>query len=118
MVVLILGASLNPNRYAWLALNDLVDAGHEVHAIGLKTGEVRGIQINKNLIYGEDIHTVTLYLGPQNQLPYYQYIVELNPKRVIFNPGTENQELEGILNEKGIEWIHACTLVMLRTNQF
>lgn len=95
-----------------------MDSGHDVHAIGLKTGEVRGIQINKELIYVEDIHTVTLYLGTQNQLPYYQYIVELNPKRVIFNPGTENHELEGILDEKGIEWIHACTLVMLHTNQF
>jgi predicted CoA-binding protein len=118
MKVLIMGASLNPQRYAWLALNDLLDAGHEVFAIGTREGELRGVEIKKELIYETDFHTVTLYLGPQNQSAYYQYLVELHPKRVIFNPGTENQELEGILNEKGIEWIHACTLVMLRTQQF
>jgi predicted CoA-binding protein len=118
MKVLILGASLNPQRYAWLALNDLLDAGHDVFAIGTREGELRGVEIKKDLIYETDFHTVTLYLGPQNQTVYYQYLVELHPKRVIFNPGTENQELEDILNEKGIEWIHACTLVMLRTQQF
>jgi predicted CoA-binding protein len=118
MKVLIIGASLNPERYAWLALNDLVDAGHEVFAIGTRAAELRGIDIKKDLIDVENVHTVTLYIGPQHQRPYFNYLVELHPKRVIFNPGTENYELEELLRVNGIETIHACTLVMLRTNQF
>ncbi len=118
MKVLILGASLNPQRYSWLALNDLVDAGHEVFAIGTREGELRGIDIKRDLIYESNLHTVTLYIGPQHQTAYFKYLVDLHPKRVIFNPGTENHKLEELLQDNGIETIHACTLVMLRTHQF
>jgi uncharacterized protein len=118
MKVLIIGASLNPQRYAWLALNDLVDAGHEVFAIGTRAGELRGVEIKRELIYESNFHTVTMYIGPQHQKAYFNYLLELCPKRVIFNPGTENHELEELLRGNGIETIHACTLVMLRTKQF
>jgi hypothetical protein len=89
-----------------------------VFAIGTRAAELRGIDIKKDLIDVENVHTVTLYIGPQHQRSYFNYFVELHPKRVIFNPGTENHELEELLRVNGIETIHACTLVMLRTNQF
>lgn len=118
MRVLVMGASLNPNRYAYLAVNDLLDRNHEVLALGSRSGEYRGVKIETEPIEFKEIDTVTLYLGPKNQLPYYQYLVDLKPCRVIFNPGTENQELEELLIANSIEVISACTLVMLRTNQF
>lgn len=118
MKVLVLGASMNPQRYSYLAINDLVDNGHEVFAIGRGEGEVRGVPISESDMIIEDIHTVTVYLGAKNQLAYYAYLQELKPKRVIFNPGAENYELEKELRKAGIEVLSACTLVMLRTNQF
>lgn len=118
MKVLILGASLNPNRYSYLALNDLLDWGHEVLAVGIKSGELRGVTLQTELPLDENIDTVTLYLGPGNQIPYIDYLKKLKPRRVIFNPGTENSELENDLEELGIEVLEACTLVMLRTKEF
>lgn len=116
--VVVLGATPNPGRYAYLAANMLTDYGFDMIPIGLKEGEVAG----KGILHGtpalENIHTVTLYLGPQNQLPMMQYILSLKPKRVIFNPGTENEDFENILERNGIEPVEACTLVMLRTGQF
>jgi hypothetical protein len=88
--------------------------------VGIKTGEVFGKEIlniaAKPMI--ADVHTVTLYIGPQHQTEWYEYIISLNPQRVIFNPGTENDEFEKILQEKSIDTLQACTLVMLRSNQF
>jgi len=118
MTVLILGASLNPNRYSYIALNDLLDYGHEVFAIGHKKGELRGVNIAVDQLEIQSLDTVTLYLGPKNQPPYYAYIKQLKPRRVIFNPGTENADFQQELEEAGIEVLEACTLVMLRTNQF
>ncbi len=118
MKVLVLGASMNPQRYAYLAINDLVDNGHEVFALGRREGEVRSVQISKSPTVIEDIHTVTVYLGAKNQLEYYEYLQQLKPKRVIFNPGAENFQLEKELREADVEVLSACTLVMLRTNQF
>ncbi len=118
MKVLILGASLNPNRYAYLALNDLLDRGHEVIAVGIKSGTYRGVALTTDTPIDTRIDTVTLYLGPKNQHPYVEYLKKLNPRRVIFNPGTENSDLELELVNQGIEVLEACTLVMLRTNQF
>lgn len=116
--VLVMGASLNPERYSYMATNMLLDYGHEVMAFGLREGEIRNVWIHKELPKDPEVDTVTLYLGPANQTAYYDYILELNPKRVIFNPGTENPEFEERLKAKGIEPLRACTLVMLRTNQF
>jgi uncharacterized protein len=115
---LVLGATPNPGRYAYIAINRLLSYGHPVVAVGLKKGEVSGITIEPPVNIHDDIDTITLYVGPQNQEALYDYIINTHPKRVIFNPGTENQELENILISKNIEPVEACTLVLLATNQF
>ncbi|MCC6384108.1 MAG: CoA-binding protein [Bacteroidia bacterium] len=115
---LVLGASVKPERYSFKAINRLRDAGLEVVAVGNRKGSVRDVEILTNTKGIEGIHTVTLYLNPLNQEPYKTFIYELAPQRVIFNPGTENPGFETELEEKGIETIEACTLVMLSTGQF
>ncbi len=115
---LVLGASLKPNRYSNYAINRLVDSKHEVVALGLREGEVAGVTIETELISFEDVDTVTLYLNHKRQKGYYDYIVSLKPKRVIFNPGTENAELYVILKENNIAFEESCTLVLLSTNQY
>lgn len=116
---LILGASTNPERYAYKATVKLAQHGHEVVPVGLKSGNIEGHEILTNNSKVEGIDTVTLYVGPQNQPPYYNYILnEITPKRIIFNPGTENPELEKLAQEKGIETERACTLVLLSINQY
>ena len=115
---LILGASTNPARYSYLVANKLVRKGHEIVNIGRKVGKVAGVEIEGMQTPYGDIDTITLYVGPQNQPPYYDYILQTKPKRVIFNPGTENEELRSKLTEAGIESIEACTLVMLNTGQY
>jgi len=115
---LVLGASKNPSRYSYLAIKRLLANGHEVIAIGNRKGKVENIEIATEQLPLEDIHTVTLYLNPTNQKPYYDYISSLKPKRVIFNPGTENGELERRLSNSETNVMEACTLVMLSTGQF
>jgi predicted CoA-binding protein len=115
---LVLGASPNAGRYAYLAANRLVGKGHTIINVGLKTGEVAGVPIEKPETIHTDIDTLTLYIGIKNQPPLYNYILQTNPKRIVFNPGTENPELEQLAAEKGIETIEACTLVMLATGQY
>lgn len=115
---LVLGASTNPSRYSFLAINKLVENQYEVVAIGLKKGSVAGINIETEKIPFKKIDTVTLYLNPQRQVEYYEYVLDLQPNRVIFNPGTENQELYKLLTEKAINYEVACTLVLLGTNQY
>ena len=94
---LVLGASTKPERYAFKAINMLVDKGHSVLALGQNAGEVAGVKIQTKAIPLKNIDTVTLYLNPTRQRDYYNYIVEAKPKRVIFNPGTENPELYQLL---------------------
>lgn len=115
---LILGATTNPGRYAYLAAHRLVAAGHDIVNIGIKKGESAGVEIQHagDVIAGID--TVTLYIGPQRQPEYYDYILATQPKRIIFNPGTENPELEALAQQQGIEVVRACTLVMLSTGQY
>ena len=115
---LVIGASTNPARYSNMAIKKLVSKQQPVVALGLREGEVEGIDIVKEKDLFTDIDTVTLYVGPKNQPEYYEYLVALNPKRVIFNPGTENPELYKILEQNNIEYQNACTLVMLGTNQY
>lgn len=110
---LILGATPDASRYAYLAANRLVSHGHSIVNVGIKTGEVAGVPIEKAEIVHDDIDTITLYVGPQNQPPLYDYILATNPRRIIFNPGTENTELRRMANERGITTDYACTLVML-----
>lgn len=115
---LILGASDNPSRYSFMALQLLKKAGYPVVAIGRTPSIVNGISIQTEMLPIEDIDTVTLYLSPQHQQSYYDYILSVHPRRVIFNPGTENEELVEILEANGISCEEACTLVMLQTGQY
>lgn len=115
---LVLGASTNPARYSNMAINKLKAHGHEVVAVGNKSGMVNGVVINDTPIKIDGIDTITLYLNPTNQVQYYDYIIQTAPKRVIFNPGTENEELETKLIEAGIKPMEACTLVLLSTGQY
>lgn len=115
---LVLGASLNPSRYSNMAINRLVDNEHPVEAVGLKNGEVAGVNIVTKKEPFEEVDTVTLYLNPKRQEEYYDYILSLKPQRVIFNPGTENPKFYKILEENNIESEVACTLVLLGTNQY
>lgn len=115
---LVLGASLNPSRYSNLAINRLVSYDQPTVAIGLKKGNVAGVSISNEMENFEDIDTVTLYLNPQRQVEYYEYILSLKPNRVIFNPGTENPEFYELLKKNNIESEVACTLVLLGTNQY
>lgn len=116
----IIGATTNPSRYAFLAARMLTDYRHEIVPVGIKDGAVFGKEILDILQKPpvENVDTVTLYIGPQRQPEYYDYILGLKPKRIIFNPGTENDEFEQMAEAQGVEALEACTLVMLRTGQY
>ena len=115
---LVLGASDNPSRYSYLAIQRLRSHGHPVVAIGRKNTKVNDVIIEKEKQDVHNIDTVTLYLNPTHQQEYYDYIVSLKPKRIIFNPGTENEELIRLAKENNIQPLEACTLVMLSTGQY
>ena len=115
---LVLGASPNFDRISNGAVVQLAQRGFEVVAIGNKPGEIGDIPILSGKPDLKDIHTVTLYLNPTNQKDYEDYILNLSPKRIIFNPGTSNTELQRRADEHGIETIHACTLVMLSLGNY
>lgn len=110
---LVIGASENPERYAYLAVRRLLAHDHPVKAIGLKEGSIDGVKIETGQPGFSDIDTVTLYVGPRNQKNLYDYVLKLKPQRVIFNPGAENPEFEELLHQNGIQTEEACTLVML-----
>jgi len=116
----LVGATSNPSRYAYLAASMLAEYNHETVLLGIKKGNVDG---NEILNIRErpaiaDVHTITLYIGPQRQPEWYDYLLSLKPKRIIFNPGTENEEFEKLATKQGIEAMEACTLVLLRSRQF
>jgi uncharacterized protein len=115
---LVLGASENVERYSNKAVRKLVANNHPVIAIGNKVGKIGDVEIVKTHLVYDNIDTITLYLGEKNQKPFYDYILSLKPKRIIFNPGAENIELEELAKENGIETMEACTLVMLSTGQY
>jgi predicted CoA-binding protein len=114
----VLGASDNPSRYSNLAIKKLTSYGHPVVAIGKKQGTVAGVSIEKDHIAVSEVDTITLYLNPMNQREYIDYILSLQPKRIIFNPGTENEQLISKAKENGIEPVIGCTLVMLSTGMY
>ncbi len=114
----VLGASENPSRYSYLAVERLRRYQHPVVAIGKKTGKVGDTPIITDHPQEQEVDTVTLYLNPQLQKQYYDYILSLHPKRIIFNPGTENKELYDLAKANGIEPMEACTLVLLGTGQY
>ena len=117
-VTLVLGASPNPDRYSFLATELLHEKGYEVYPFGIKKGFIKDIPIINEWPLDQAIDTVTLYVGPAGQVEYYDAILKLTPRRIIFNPGTENPDLQGLAAQKGIETIEACTLVMLKTGQY
>ncbi|MBT8316555.1 MAG: CoA-binding protein [Lutibacter sp.] len=115
---LVIGASLNPNRYSYLAIQKLIANAIEVRALGRKKGEIFNVKINTFKKFFKDIHTITVYLNKKNQVEFYNYILEINPKRVIFNPGTENVELEKLLSKNMIPFERSCTLVLLGIGEY
>lgn len=120
MKTVIIGASPNPERYSFQAATLLKKHGHEFVPVSIKRGEVLGQSIldirTKPVVDG--VHTITLYIRAELQEPYYDYLISLKPKRIIFNPGTENHEFIQLIEENSIEAVEACTLVMLRTGQY
>ena len=115
---IVLGASPNPSRYSYLAVNRLIAHGHDVVAIGRRSGSINGTNIITDHPIIQGVDTITLYLNAQNQKQYYDYILSLHPKRVIFNPGAENDELASLAAQHNIEPMEACTLVLLSTGQY
>lgn len=115
---LILGASTDRSRYAYKATVALQKNNLEAVPVGINPGEINGTPIVTDKKKIEGVDTVTMYVGPRNQPSWYDYILSLNPKRVIFNPGAENPEFEKMLINKGIKVEEACTLVLLSTGQY
>ena len=116
----IIGATPNPSRYAYTAAGMLTEYQHPIVPVGIKKGTVNEQEIldlrEKPAI--DEVDTVTLYIGPRHQPEWYDYILGLNPRRLIFNPGTENRELYQQATQQGIEAVEACTLVMLRAGTY
>jgi len=115
---LVFGASLKPNRYSNIAIRKLVEKKVETLAFGLREGTVMGITIQTSLSKFKEVDTITLYMNPKRQREFYEAIIELQPRRVIFNPGTENEEFYSLLASKKIDVQVACTLVLLATGQY
>jgi len=114
----VLGASDNPARYSYLAVEKLNRYGYPVVAIGKKQGQIGNTKIIAERPDEKEVDTVTLYLNAQLQKQYYDYILSLHPKRIIFNPGAENDELSDLAKANGIQPVEACTLVLLSTGQY
>ena len=114
----VIGASENEERYSYKATVSLKNHGHKVYPVGIKSGNIEGINIITDKPSIQNVDTVTLYVGPQNQPGWEEYIYSLKPKRIIFNPGTENPVFEKAAKAKGIETVEACTLVMLSIGNY
>jgi hypothetical protein len=115
---LVLGASTNPDRYSYKAVKALLAKGFPVIAMGIKKGNIDGINIINDRPELSEVDTISLYINPNVQQDWKDYILQLKPRRIIFNPGTENPEFMNFANSKGIDAFEACTLVMLATEQF
>ena len=114
----VIGASENTDRYSNRAIRMLHHENIPIVAIGLRAGDVLGVKIQTGFPKIENVDTVTLYVGPQHQPHYYDYILGLKPERIIFNPGTENPEFEKKASKAGIEVVQACTLTMLSVGNY
>ena len=116
-ITLVLGASLKPHRYSNKAIRSLLEKNHKVLAVGIKEGTLQGVSIT-NEFPKDKIHTITIYMGAKNQIPYYKSIISTKPKKFIFNPGTENLDLVKLAKNQGIEIVNGCTLVMLSLDNY
>lgn len=114
----VIGASPNPERYSYIATIRLKQHGHTVYPVGITKGEIDGETILTDKPALKGVNTVTLYVGPKNQPAWYDYILSLHPERIVFNPGTENQELYELARKNNIECVTACTLVMLSIGNY
>lgn len=114
----IIGASDNPERYSYKATVALKKHGHTVYPIGIRPGNIENTEVITTRPDLKNIDTVTLYVGAANQPQWYDFILSLNPSRILFNPGTENPEFEKIATEKGILCLEACTLVLLSLKNY
>ncbi len=117
-VTLVMGASVNPERYSNMAIIKLLKYGYEVVGVGNREGEVNGVHIHTGKPHFNNIDTITMYLGPHNQANYYDYILSLKPRRIIFNPGAENSRLKELAKDAGIQVVEACTLVLLSIGNY
>jgi predicted CoA-binding protein len=117
-LTLVIGASENTSRYSNMAVQKLLAHGHAVMALGLRPGKIGDILIHTGQPVINNVDTITLYVGPERLATMHDYILSLSPRRVIFNPGTEDDVFFARLRENGIEAVEACTLVMLSTGQF
>lgn len=115
---LVLGASLNPERFSYMAVRKLRYGNIPVVAVGMREGEISGVRVEKPFSRFDDIHTVTVYIGTRNLPMYYEYILGLKPSRVIFNPGTESPAFAETLKAAGVEVVNACTLIMIANNVY
>jgi len=115
---LVLGGSINPGRYANKAIRKLRSYGHTVVSVGNKEGTVEDVIIRKGTPFFNDLHTITVYLSAKNQKQYYDYLIGMQPERIVFNPGAENQELAELARKNNIEVIEYCTLILLDTHTF
>lgn len=114
----VIGASPNTDRYSYKATFSLLKHGHTVYPVGLRNGKIHDLDIITDKPAIKDVDTVTVYVGPQHQQAWIDYILSLKPKRIIFNPGAENPAFESLAESQGIETLHACTLVMLAINEY
>jgi predicted CoA-binding protein len=117
-LTLVIGASENPERYAYKASSKLQEDGFKLIAFGLKPGFIGNVPIQTTFPIGTEIDTVTLYVGPERQTALIPEIIALKPRRIIFNPGTENPVLAGLAAKNGVQTLEACTLVLLKTGQY
>ena len=117
-LTVVLGASPNPERYSNMAVGRLTAKGHPVVAIGKRAAAIGDTPIITEHPVLENVDTITMYLNPVAQKEYYDYILQLQPRRIIFNPGAENEELEAMARQHNIQPVEACTLVLLSTGQF
>ena len=117
---IVVGATPNQSRYAYLAATMLSEYHHETVLLGIQKGDINGNEIQdiRQKPDIKDVDTITLYIGPQRQPEWYDYLLSLKPKRIIFNPGTENEEFENLARQQGVEATEACTLVLLRSFQY
>ena len=115
---LVIGASVNPDRYSYKVVLRLLDSGIKVIPMGINQGNITDLVIVRPFEKQKNIHTVSIYIKPEVQKEYYKYIINLQPKRVLFNPGTENPTFSKILQKHNIYWENSCSIVLLSTNQY
>lgn len=115
---MVLGASPNPVRFSYKAVKSLIRHNKEVVAVGFRSGEIEDMEIQVGTPFIEDVHTISIYIGSSRQEDYYDYVISLKPKRVIFNPGTVNPSFMAILQKENIEPVSGCMLVMLNDGEY